>query len=120
MVAVLEGLQLGREQVLRRSHAENGKEAVLFDGAFRLVVAEVEGYENLLIPKPQPEMEGEIGELDSLYRWVLGIGLPLQNGWSDGNEKNGVLVTHSDILCSLIEFLHCLLALLDRAKLHDE
>ena len=83
MVAVLEGLQLDQEQVLRGSHAENGKEAVLFDGAFRLVVAEVEGYEFLLIPKPQSEMEREIGELDSLYRWVLGIGLSLQKGRSD-------------------------------------
>ena len=85
MIAVLEGLQLGREQVLRGSHAENGKEAVLFDGALRLVVAEVEGYEFLLIPKPQTEVERETGKLDSVYRRVFGIRLPLQKGWSDGN-----------------------------------
>ena len=91
MIAVLEGLQLGREQVLRGSHAENGKEAVLFDGAFGFVVAEVEGYENLLVPKPQSEMEGEIGELDSLYRWVLGIGLSLQNGLSDEVQRTSLV-----------------------------
>ena len=83
----LERLQLDRVQVLGGTHAEDGKKAMLFDGAFGFVVAEVEGHEFLLISEPQPEMEGEIGEIDSVYRWVLGIGLALQNGWSGGNYR---------------------------------
>ena len=85
MITVLERLQLDRVQVLRGSRAEDGEKAVLFDGAFRLVVAEVEGYEFLLIPKPQTEVERETGKLNSVYRRVFGIRLPLQKGWSDGN-----------------------------------